>query len=117
MSSFKMTRITLALALTGAVFAANAGDVTITNASDWKLDHMYVSGIDQEKWGADQLGEAVIGTGETFTLKGVPCATYDVKLVDEDGDECEVTDVDICGDGGWKIESDDLLACQGETEK
>ncbi len=117
MKRLKMTRAILAVALTSAALTANAGDVTITNASDWNLQHLYVSSVDQEKWGEDQLGEEVIGTGETFTLKGVPCATYDVKLVDEDGDECEVADVDICGSGGWKIDSDDLLACQSETAK
>ncbi len=100
--------------LSGSAFA---GDVTITNASDWKLDHLYVSHVDKQEWGADQLGDEVIESGETFTLKGVPCATYDVKLIDEDGDECAVSDVDICGSGGWKIESDDLLACQAETEE
>ena len=117
MSSLKMTRIILALALTGAVFTANAGDVKITNASDWSLTHVFISAVDQEQWGEDQLGDKVIGTGESFTLTGVPCATYDEKLRDEDGDECEVADVDICGDGGWTIESDDLLACQSETAK
>lgn len=115
MRTLKVTRTILAVALTAIALTANAGDVTISNASDWNLQHLYVSSVDQEKWGADQLGEEVIGTGESFTLKGVPCATYDVKLVDEDGDECEVADVDICGDGGWTIESDDLLACQGAT--
>lgn len=110
-----MKRIILTLALTGAVLTANAGDVTISNASEWNLDHLYMSTVDEQEWGADQLGDAVIGTGDSFTLTGVPCATYDVKLVDEDGDECEVAEVDICGDGGWSIESEDLLACQGET--
>ena len=110
-----MKRIILMLALNCAVLTANAGDVTISNASEWNLDHLYMSSVDQDEWGADQLGDAVIGTGESFTLTGVPCASYDVKLVDDDGDECEVADVDICGDGGWEITSDDLLACQGET--
>ncbi len=117
MKSIKTTHCIVALLLTGAALTANAGDVKITNASDWNVQHLYVSSVDQEQWGEDQLGDEVIGTGGSFTLKGVPCATYDVKLVDEDGDECEITDVDICGSGGWKIESADLLACQDETAK
>ena len=115
MKSLKMTRIILALALTGAVFTANAGDVEITNNSDWSLTHLFISSVDQEEWGEDQLGDKIIETGDSFTLTGVPCGTYDVKLRDEDGDECEVADVDICGDGGWTIDSEDLLACQGAT--
>ena len=117
MKSLKMTRILFALALTGTALSANAGDVEITNNSDWSLTHLYISSVDQEAWGEDQLSDKVIGTGESFTLTGVPCATYDVKLRDEDGDECEVANVDICGDGGWTIESEDLLACQSETAK
>ena len=117
MKSLKMTQILLALALTGTALTASAGDVKITNASDWSLTHVFISAVDQEEWGEDQLGDKIIETGDSFTLTGVPCATYDVKLRDEDGDECEVADVDICGDGGWTIESDDLLACQSETAK
>ena len=117
MKSLKMSRIVLALALTGTALTASAGDVKITNNSDWSLTHVFISAVDQEAWGEDQLGDKVIGTGDSFTLTGVPCASYDVKLRDEDGDECEVADVDICGDGGWTIESDDLLACQSETAK
>jgi hypothetical protein len=37
-----------------------------------------------------------------------------VKLVDEDGDECVVEEVDICGTNDtWEIKNKDLLACQG----
>ena len=60
------------------------------------------------------MGEEVIGTGESFTLKNIPCDTYDVKLVDEDGDECVVEEVDICGSAeGWVITNQILLACEG----
>jgi hypothetical protein len=113
----KRNRASLAVGLFGFALlsvcsSAFAGDVAITNNSDWTLDHLYISEVGESEWGRDQLGENTIGTGETFTLKGVPCGSYDVKLIDEDGDECEVADVDICGSGGWEIESDDLLACQ-----
>ena len=115
MKSLKMTHLFFAFALTGTALTASAGDVNISNESDWSLTHLYISSVNQQEWGEDQLGDKVIGTGESFTLTGVPCGTYDVKLRDEDGDECEVADVDICGNGGWTIESDVLLACQGAT--
>jgi hypothetical protein len=116
----KKTILNLAVGVVGVASlalcnAAFAGDITITNGSEWTLDHLYISAANQAEWGPDQLGDETIATGETYTLKGVPCATYDVKLIDEDGDECEVSDVDICGNGGWEIDSDDLLACQSET--
>jgi hypothetical protein len=37
-----------------------------------------------------------------------------VKLVDEDGDECVVEAVDVCGeDDEWLITDEDLLDCEG----
>jgi hypothetical protein len=99
-----------------AALAAGA-NVTIKNKSEWAIQNFFLSPIEQEKWGADQLGDEVIGTGEQFTLTGVPCDAYDVKLVDEDGDECVVTEVDICAQNqGWVITNDDLLDCQAESD-
>ncbi len=96
---------------------AEKNSVIVKNKSDWEIHQFFVSSVDTDKWGPDQLGDKVIGTGETFTLKGIPCDTYDVMLVDEDGDECVVSEVDICnGKEGWIITNDDLLDCQAETE-
>ena len=104
--------LALLAALVPAAVFANA--VEILNSSDWTLVHFYLSPVDEEDWGADQLGDEVIGSGDSFTLTGVPCDSYDVKLVDEDGDECVVPEVDICGgDQGWEVTSDDLLECEG----
>jgi hypothetical protein len=49
-------------------------------------------------------------------LTDIPCNTYDVKLVDEEGDECVVEAVDICGGKGtWTITSKALVQCQAES--
>lgn len=96
---------------------AQKSNVTIKNKSDWEIHQFFLSSVDTDKWGPDQLGEQVIGTGDTFTLQGIPCDSYDVMLVDEDGDECVVPEVDVCGDNqGWIITNDDLLECQAEGE-
>jgi hypothetical protein len=98
--------------------AAQAANVTIKNKSDWSITHFFLSPTETEDWGPDQLGEeTIIETGGTFTLTGVPCDSYDVRLLDEDGDECVVAAVDICADGGWVISNDDLLECQAATEE
>jgi hypothetical protein len=87
--------------------------VKITNRSDWEIHHLFLSPTSTDDWGPDQLQDAVLGTGESFILTGLPCDSYDVKLVDEAGDECVVEDVAICGAGeGWVIRNADLLACQ-----
>jgi len=85
-------------------------------------------------WIADGLGKPVIDnywqtetgwpiltvcngiepTPSKFGSPGKAVYGYDVKLVDEDGDECVVTEVDICGGhDDWVITDDELLECEG----
>ncbi len=100
-----------------SVAAAKNATVTVANQSEWEIHQFFLSPADTDKWGADQLSEEVIGTGENFKLTEIPCDTYDVKLVDEDGDECVVQAVDICGGKGtWTITSKELVACQVNSE-
>lgn len=116
-----MKKAALCLALVCAcMFAADANaagrksDVTVHNDSEWAILHFFLSSSADEEWGPDQLGDHVIKNGGSFTLTGVPCDEYDVKLVDEDGDECEIGGVDICGeDDEWVITDEDLLECEG----
>lgn len=87
--------------------------VTIQNKADWDIHHFYLSSTEEKDWGPDQLGKDTIGKGEFFKLTDVPCDNYDVKLVDEDGDQCVIEDVDICGsEEVWTITNKDLLKCQ-----
>jgi hypothetical protein len=113
-----LSLVLLAVAATSTSLAAGKkADVELTNRSDWAIHHLYLSSVDEESWGPDQLGDEVLGTGDTFTLTAVPCDAYDVKLVDEDGDECVIGEVDVCGrDEAWVITSKDLLACQEASE-
>jgi hypothetical protein len=59
------------------------------------------------------LGEEVVKPGERFELQSVPPDTYDILLVDEDGDECIIEDVKIATTENWIIEDGMLLKCQG----
>lgn len=106
----------LAFTIPSAAAAKNA-TVTVANQSEWVIAQFFLAPSETEEWGADQLGEDVIIKGGSFKLTNIPCDTYDVKLVDEDGDECVVAAVDICGGKGtWTITSKELVACQVETE-
>ncbi|MBD8528001.1 hypothetical protein [Pseudomarimonas arenosa] len=103
----------------GLAFTALAASskVKIINQSDWEIHQLFLSPVDEEDWGPDQLGDQVIGSGASFTLTGIPCDEYDVQLVDEDGDECVVGGVALCGDReNWVITNEDLLTCQVLTE-
>jgi hypothetical protein len=116
-------RLTLLAPLLAVCLAAPAGaaksdsDVIIVNKSSWSIHELYFSPVDDEDWGDDQLGSQTIEPGERFTLSGVPCDDWDIRVVDEDGDECVVPDVSLCADTDkWVINDTDLLACQGNSE-
>jgi hypothetical protein len=117
-----MLRTTLAFAtLFGLAAAASAAptdaSVEIVNRSAWDIHNLYLSSVDDEEWGPDQLGDDVIASGARYTLTDIPCDAYDVRIVDEDGDECIVAAVALCaGKDAWVIDDSDLLACQAETE-
>ena len=111
--SRKAVFLALAACLLIALPAA-ANDIKIVNSSQWAIYHFQLSPTDNENWGPDQLQDHVVQPNSSFTLKGVPCDTYDVKLIDEDGDECIVAAVDVCaGAEEWHVSSEDLAACEG----
>lgn len=55
-----------------------------------------------------------ISNGESLTLTGVTKGKWDVRVIDEDGDECIITDVTINSDDKWVIRDKDLLAYQNQ---
>ena len=116
----KKTAIALAAALAFAAGAAAAqtSTVTLQNESSWTITELYLSAVDVQEWGPDQLGEHVIEPDSAYKLSDVPCDVYDVRLVDEDADVCVVGGVKLCGsDSAWTIGDKDLLNCQAETEE
>lgn len=104
------------MALSAAAAATDAS-VVIVNRSAWDIHQLFLSPVDEEEWGEDQLGDEVIVSGGRYTLTDIPCDAYDVRLVDEDEDVCVVTAVALCaGKDAWVIDDDALLACQAESE-
>lgn len=112
--------VAAALVLAGVIEPAVAkgkktgATITIVNESSWDIHELYLSAVDKWLWGPDQLGPFdIIESGGRYKLRGVPCDLYDVKIVDEDQDECIVGGVAICGvNDTWVITDEDLLACQ-----
>jgi hypothetical protein len=97
--------------------AGNDAKVTLINKSQWAIHELYFSPTNATEWGDDQLGKQTIPNGGTFTLNGIPCNKYDVRLVDEDGDACVVEDVAVCANkDSWEITDKDLLGCQAKSK-
>jgi hypothetical protein len=96
--------------------AGTTSSIKVVNRSLWSIYQLYLSPSSSSSWGDDQLGSSVItNSGGTFSLSSIPCDSYDVKLVDEDGDVCVVTEVPLCGGSEeWVITDDALLSCQNQ---
>jgi hypothetical protein len=98
----------------GTVMVDTTSSVTFRNQSSYDLYRIFLSPSSQSTWGPDQLGANILRTGADYTLTGIPCDTYDLRLVDEDGDECVVQGANICAEAsGIVINNDNLLACEG----
>ena len=97
--------------------APRKATVKIINQSKWEIHHIFLSSSEDESWGEDQLEDDILAKGDSVTITNIPCDLYDVKVVDEDGDECVIEEVDLCGDASyWKITDKDLLECEGYDE-
>ena len=82
---------------------------TVVNKSEYAINNIYISHVDEDKWGEDLLGSnELLHPGESIEVE-VDCDSYDVKLVDEDGITCELAAVNICAADTWVI--GDLTEC------
>jgi hypothetical protein len=91
-----------------------SGEFMIVNKSRFTIYHLYLSPSARRSWGRDQLGRKVIKPGDSYTLNRIPCNLYDVKVVDQDGDACEIREVSMCRDHThWDLTNEDLLKCEG----
>ena len=94
--------------------AKKKATIKVINQSKWEIHHLYLSPSSNRHWGEDQLGEDVLSKGDSITLKDIDCGDYDIRVVDEDGDECVIEAASLCGDDSyWKITDKELLSCEG----
>jgi hypothetical protein len=120
MRKLQVVALVLLAVFTGVAMPAAAArkkaTIKVVNQSKWEIHHLYLSSTTEKSWGPDQLGDEVINAqGGSFKLTNIDCDDYDIKVVDEDGDECVVEKVNLCGDDTvWKITDKILLACENE---
>ena len=110
-----MRKTLIAAALLAVAGPALAGRLVINNTSKWDVYHVYVSATDEDEWGPDQLGDNVLHSDQEWTLTGVDCGDYDIRVVDEDGDACILRKIEVCGVRTWQLDDDELLGCQADT--
>ena len=113
-SSLNSLGICLALLVAGATGCTDdSASLTIDNDSSYTLIEINLSPVNTTTWGSDLLGSDVLLPGETLEVTGIECDLYDIRVLDEDNDECILTDVDLCADASvWVVDDLDLAACQ-----
>ncbi|MCO6431331.1 MAG: hypothetical protein J5J00_10760 [Deltaproteobacteria bacterium] len=85
------------------------------NNSSWEIHELYFSPTDEQEWGPDQLADEIIEAKGVFTLTKIPKGNYDVKIVDEDGDECVIADVNFTSSEHFVLNDKLLIGCQVQT--
>lgn len=78
----------------------------VINRSDYWITEIRVTPIDEVDWGPNLLDGDGLAPGESLVVR-VHCDFYDALLVDEDGVECRVYDLDLClNDATWVIRNE-----------
>ena len=90
---------------------STAVSVNIVNNSNHEIRNVYLSHVDADDWGADQLGESAISPGQSHSLT-VTCDGEQVKVIGEDEDGCFVSTVSNCNaNSTWTITADTPRDC------
>lgn len=116
--SFVLLAMLSTVAVPASAASHRRATIRVVNRSKWEIHHLYLSSTTEKSWGPDQLGDDVIeAQGGSYKLTNIRCDNYDIKIVDEDGDECVVENVNLCGDDTvWRITDKILLACENNND-
>lgn len=109
LASIFATSLALSLAAcgggSGTVVIDDSPDssLVVDNQSDFAIEELYLTSVNSGSWGPNLLRGDVLLPDENITL-GVDCGFYDALLIDEDGVDCEIDDLDLClNDAVWVI--------------
>ena len=82
--------------------------IAVTNSSSREIINLYLSPVDPESWGADQLGGSVLAPGQSLTISDASCSGNEIKVVAEDKEGCFFYGVVSCSQAstGWNITND-----------
>ncbi|BAP46032.1 putative uncharacterized protein [Pseudomonas sp. StFLB209] len=96
---------------------AAAATIQIQNQSSWDIHEIYFAPSSQGDWGDDHLGKQVLKAGMTLSVSNVEAGLWDVRLVDEDEDECVIQRQQISTSQAFVIDDEDLLNCQADSDQ
>jgi hypothetical protein len=86
--------------------------VNIVNNSNLEVRNVYLSHVNVDDWGGNQLGDATIPPGQSFNLNNVACDQQQVKVIGEDSEGCFVSTIVNCGSSAtWTITNNTTRDC------
>ena len=87
--------------------------VSIANNSTREIRNVYLSHVNVDDWGGNQLGDGVtIAPGQSFALSNVACDQGQVKVIAEDADGCFLSTVLACDSSStWTITNNTPRDC------
>lgn len=94
------------LPLLACAFARSSPSVNITivNNSNLTFHHLYLSAVDRDNWGPDQLNGSTIGPTGSHTLSNVSCEGSSIKVIAEDQNGCFLYQVVSCAENStWTV--------------
>ncbi len=89
----------------------NRVTVQLDNSSGYTIREIYLSPTSWTNWGRDLLGSGQLHSGYRETIEALP-GTYDLRLVDTDGDDCILFNIQVRADRAITITRDALLRCE-----
>jgi hypothetical protein len=102
----------MALDAMSSTRAQVSSSINIVNNSTRQIRHVYLSHVDLDDWGGDQLDGVAIGPNQSFTLSNFACDQQQIKVIGEDQDGCFLYSVVACGaDASWTITNDWAADC------
>jgi hypothetical protein len=86
--------------------------VNIVNNSNNEIRNVYLSHVNADDWGGNQLGNATIAPGQSYNLSNLACDQQQIKVIGEDQDGCFISTVVTCGSSStWTVTNDSARDC------
>jgi hypothetical protein len=86
--------------------------VNIMNNSSKEIRNVYLSHVDVDDWGTNQLENTTISPGQSFTITNFTCDGQQIKVIGEDQNGCFLSTVITCGNNAtWTITNDTAADC------
>lgn len=103
--------IAIAIAVAGAACSSDS-DLTIKNESSFAIAALYMSSSSTSDWGPDLLEDELLEPGDRIEISEIECDDYDIKVIDEDGDDCVLEKIELCANSAeWIITDEELALC------